>query len=415
MKKRRKEILFGLAVVLLCGLLVLFLGTRGKQRQGTGAKPRTVIEYTEEYEIFALYPHFGVAAADEELEAYVAAQCDAFRSDEHAGSGRSELHMEYRLYEPCLGVVSVEMTVFTRVAGVEATTNAAFCYAMPEGERLGLHNLFAADRAEQLLVWCGGEEMAFLLRPDRLLLWRGGKLVKEFAKSEYEDDLLYPPKTQGHSGGTQAFVSVLPATCTVEEEKPMIALTFDDGPNPKYTMQILETLERYGAAATFFEIGSLVEAYPEVSRQIVAQGCEIGNHSYSHRQLTSLSAAEIEEQTRKTQQAIKNAVGYEPTLTRPTYGDINNTVKNCIDMPLILWSIDTLDWKSKDAQAVAEHILSNVKEGDIILMHDVYPSTVEAVELVVGELQQRGFQLVTVSTLLEEALDAGEQQVFRHK
>ncbi len=123
----------------------------------------------------------------------------------------------------------------------------------------------------------------------------------------------------------------------------------------------------------FFEIGSLVEAYPEVSRQIVAQGCEIGNHSYSHRQLTSLSAAEIEEQTRKTQQAIKNAVGYEPTLTRPTYGDINNTVKNCIDMPLILWSIDTLDWKSKDAQAVAEHILSNVKEGDIILMHDVYP------------------------------------------
>ena len=137
MKKRRKEILFGLTVVLLCGLLVLFLGTRGKQRQGTGAKPRTVIEYTEEYEIFALYPHFGVAAADEELEAYVAAQCDAFRSDEHAGSGRSELHMEYRLYEPCLGVVSVEMTVFTRVAGMEATTSAAFCYAMPKGERLG--------------------------------------------------------------------------------------------------------------------------------------------------------------------------------------------------------------------------------------------------------------------------------------
>ena len=240
-------------------------------------------------------------------------------------------------------------------------------------------------------------------------------MVKEIPRIEYENDLLHPPASGKQDSGAEVFISVRPVALPVKEEKPMIALTFDDGPNPKYTMQILDTLEKYGAAATFFEVGSLVEAYPEVSRRIVAIGCEIGNHSYSHRQLAGLSAAEIEEQTRKTQQAVKNAVGYEPTLVRPTYGDINRTVKNSINMPLILWSIDTLDWKSKDSDAVARHILKNVKDGDIILMHDVYASTAKAVELVVGELQKRGFQLVTVSTLLGDELNSGERQVFRHK
>lgn len=415
MKTRRREILFGLAAVLLCGLLVLLLGIRNKERPNTGAKPRTVIEYTESYEIFALYPHFGVEEIDAQLEDFVEKQCRDFRSGKHGGTVRSELHMEYRLHEPCLGVVSVEMVVFTRENGIQSTVSAAFCYTLPEGTRLGLSDLFIAERAAQLRIWCGGEEMAFLLRPDKLLLWRDGKLVKEIPRIEYENDLLHPPASGKQDSGAEVFISVRPVALPVKEEKPMIALTFDDGPNPKYTMQILDTLEKYGAAATFFEVGSLVEAYPEVSRRIVAIGCEIGNHSYSHRQLTGLSAAEIEEQTRKTQQAVKNAVGYEPTLVRPTYGDINGTVKNSINMPLILWSIDTLDWKSKDSDAVARHILKNVKDGDIILMHDVYASTAKAVELVVGELQKRGFQLVTVSTLLGDELNSGERQVFRHK
>lgn len=187
----------------------------------------------------------------------------------------------------------------------------------------------------------------------------------------------------------------------VDSNKPMIALTFDDGPNKKTTIPILETLKEYDGVGTFFILGNRVSSNVDILEMMIEQGNEIGNHSYSHKELTKLSYEGLREQITNTQDAVLGSTGIEPKLMRPTYGSYNDNLKSSVDMPLILWSIDTLDWKSRNAKKVTDHVLANVKDGDIILMHDIYDSTAEAVKSLVPVLIDKGYQLVTVSELFE--------------
>lgn len=179
----------------------------------------------------------------------------------------------------------------------------------------------------------------------------------------------------------------------------MLALTFDDGPHSTYTNSILNTLEAYGAKATFFVLGSQAAANPAPIRRAAEIGCEIGSHTYSHPNLSASSAAVISREITNTNQAVSSILGKKPTLLRPPYGNFNQTVRSYAGVPLILWNVDTLDWKSRDAMKVSAHILSHAQDGNIILMHDIYPSTAEAVRMAVPELVRRGFKLVTVSEL----------------
>jgi len=197
----------------------------------------------------------------------------------------------------------------------------------------------------------------------------------------------------------------------IDPNKPMIALTFDDGPNKKTTTPILDILKEYDSVATFFILGNRVSNNEELLKRMLEEGNEIGNHSYNHKELTKLSSEELREQIIDTQDAIIESTGFEPKLVRPTYGSYNDKLKSEIDMPLILWSIDTLDWKSRDANKVADYVLANVKDGDIILMHDIHDSTAEATQILVPKLIDMGFQLVTVSELYEskgESLESGK-------
>lgn len=187
----------------------------------------------------------------------------------------------------------------------------------------------------------------------------------------------------------------------IDPNKPMIALTFDDGPNKKTTLPILDTLKEYDSVATFFILGNRVSSNVDILERILEDGSEIGNHSYNHKELTKLSLDQLKGQIKDTQNAVIEAVDLEPKLMRPTYGSYNNSLKQNIDMPLILWSIDTLDWQSRNAKKVTDHVMANVKDGDIILMHDIYDSTAAAVKSLVPKLIDKGYQLVTVSELYE--------------
>ena len=201
----------------------------------------------------------------------------------------------------------------------------------------------------------------------------------------------------------------------VDPNKPMVALTFDDGPYSRATVQILNTLKKHDCVATFFILGNRIPNHKNIVKRIADEGHEIGNHSYNHKQLTTLNSKELKDQINRTQKAVLEVVGSEPKVLRPTYGSYNNKLRSAIDMPMILWSIDPQDWKVKDAKKIKEHILSRVKDGDIVLMHDIFESTAGAVELLVPELLDRGFQLVTISELYElkgEALQVGN--VYRH-
>ncbi len=195
----------------------------------------------------------------------------------------------------------------------------------------------------------------------------------------------------------------IPESTIIDPNRPLVALTFDDGPAP-YTLPILELLNTYGARATFFIVGNRIEYREDIIRAIYDQGSEIGNHSWDHAKLVKMKEDAVCDNLQKTNDAVELITGCAPTLMRPPYGGIDADIINaCIDldMPIITWSIDTRDWKDRDAQKVYDAVMEQVTDGSIILMHDLYESTAEAMKTVIPALIEQGYQLVTVSELLE--------------
>jgi peptidoglycan/xylan/chitin deacetylase (PgdA/CDA1 family) len=185
-----------------------------------------------------------------------------------------------------------------------------------------------------------------------------------------------------------------------DASKPMVALTFDDGPYSPVTDRILNKLEENGGHATFFVVGNRVSTYAASAKRAVSLGCQIGNHSYDHaHSLTKLTSVQIQKTTHDTDIAVAYYVGVSPALVRPVGGANNETVSAAVGKPMINWSIDTLDWKSKNAASVQSKVLDHVQDGDIVLMHDLYKSTADACDVIIPELVKRGYQLVTVSEL----------------
>lgn len=179
-----------------------------------------------------------------------------------------------------------------------------------------------------------------------------------------------------------------------------VALTFDDGPEANNTPFILDILKSHNAHATFFVLGTRVTYYPSILKRMIDEGNEIGNHTWSHQQLTLLSTAQIQEEVNKTQDAVYAAVGSTPTVMRPPYGAYNSTVQATVGMPLVLWSVDTRDWETLNTQATIDAVMKDAKRNSIILMHDIHKTSADAVPQVVEGLQSKGFKLVTVSNLI---------------
>jgi peptidoglycan/xylan/chitin deacetylase (PgdA/CDA1 family) len=203
----------------------------------------------------------------------------------------------------------------------------------------------------------------------------------------------------------------------IDPNKPMIALTYDDGPS-KYTNELLELLKENNSAATFFVLGSQVNKFEDTIIQMIEDGNQIGNHSYDHQRLTTLNDEELYNQINKTDNLIYEAALYKPFVMRPPYGSTSEALIEKLQKPIIKWSIDTRDWESRNADAITDIVLEKVNDGDIILMHDLYESSLEASKTVIPELIKRGYQLVTVSELSEYkeiSLKAGKSYCNMYK
>ena len=191
----------------------------------------------------------------------------------------------------------------------------------------------------------------------------------------------------------------------IDPNRPMVALTYDDGPGGSSETKILDCLEQNGAVATFFYVGTRAAGNPNQIKRAKTIGCEIGNHSWNHTQLTKLSAEEAKEQISKTNDAITVACGSAPSVFRPCYGATDDTINSLAQMPVIMWSIDTLDWKTKDAQKTFDCVKNKADQGKldgkIILMHSIHEPTAEATEMLVPWLKENGYQMVTVSELIK--------------
>lgn len=189
-------------------------------------------------------------------------------------------------------------------------------------------------------------------------------------------------------------------SASVNDGGPIIALTFDDGPYAQVTSEILDVLEQYGVKATFFVLGSRVKGWEETLRRMETLGCEIGNHTWSHTDLTTLSAAQCVLEIEKTNEELKRALGHGAAVVRPPFGFYNSTVRKVVPYPLVLWTIDTGDWHKQDPAALAQKVVEQAKEGCVILMHDQQTTTAEAMRAIIPKLIAEGFRFVTVSEMI---------------
>ena len=196
----------------------------------------------------------------------------------------------------------------------------------------------------------------------------------------------------------------------IDPSKPMVAVTYDDGPGGNAETRILECLKKHGAVATFFYLGNRVYGSPQNVKTAYEIGCELGNHTWNHPVLTSLKPEELTRQFNDTNAVIKDVAGVYPTLFRPSYGETNDAINKMSDLPVVMWTVDTLDWKYRDGQKIFDAVRSASNlDGKIILMHSIYESTADATDKIIPWLKENGYQTVTVSELIKYKTGADPQ------
>ena len=212
--------------------------------------------------------------------------------------------------------------------------------------------------------------------------------IETYLKEEYKmDDIVIPVLTPTKRNLNKY------------KNKKLIALTFDDGPsnNTKY---FIKELQKRDALVTFFVVGNRVKKYEDVLKEAYLMGNQIGSHTYSHKNLLYLNEEEITKEIEKTNEAIYNVIGTKPTIIRVPYGNINKKIRSISNMNHILWNVDTLDWKYKNSNRVYKEIIKHAEDGNIILLHDIFKTSVNGVLKVIDELKKQGYEFVTIDEMV---------------
>ena len=316
-------------------------------------------------------------------------------------------------------------------------TSLGKIFLTEDGKDFDLSKLFKdASKAKELLL----SQIKSTLEDKKLDQAKIDQVIKSFTDQEltswsfdYKDSqiILYP----ANPGETleeialpiSSFFDVLESSYLLEKEaelyqayfvqknKKVVALTFDDGPNPATTNQALDTLSKYGIKATFFVLGKNVSGNEEILKRMKADGHVIGNHSWSHPVLSKLSLDEAKKQITDTEDALTKVLGSSSKLMRPPYGAITDDIRNSLDLSFIMWDVDSLDWKNKNEAAILTEIQREVKNGSIILMHDIHAETVNALPKVIDYLKGQGYDFVTIPDLLDTRLKAHQLYYDRNQ
>ena len=309
-------------------------------------------------------------------------------------------------------------------------TNLAKVHLTEDGKPFTLDQLFSdASKAKEQLI----KEMTAFLEGKKLEQEKVNQLVKSFSDQDlsawnfdYKDSqiILYPSQTVENLDEialpVSSFFEVIQSSYLLDKDaelykayyekknRKVVALTFDDGPNPTTTNQALDTLSKYGIKATFFVLGKNVSGNEEILKRMKADGHVIGNHSWSHPVLSKLSLDEAKKQITDTEDALAKVLGSSSKLMRPPYGAITDDIRNSLNLSFIMWDVDSLDWKSKNETAILTEVQRQVKNGSIILMHDIHAETVHALPKVIDYLKEQGYEFVTVPEMLHSRLKSHE-------
>lgn len=219
--------------------------------------------------------------------------------------------------------------------------------------------------------------------------------------AEFQDSV----QTMENAGMGQSAAVQVSENSSIRAEKTItakVALTFDDGPHPVYTLQLLDGLNERGVHATFFVVGKNILGNEALLKRMETEGHLIGNHTYSHVKLSELDIARACAEVEKTNALICEVTGKEPEFIRPPFGEWKKAMECSFEMIPVLWDVDPLDWTTKNTALVVERVLKDTKPGNIILLHDYYQSSVDAALEIVDTLTQRGYEFVTVDELILE-------------
>ena len=315
---------------------------------------------------------------------------------------------------------------------VEETEKTSFgkVYLTEDGKLFTLDQLFSdSSKAKEILL----KELTSFLKDKKLEQGKIDQLVKSFSDQDlsawnfdYKDSqiILYPSQAVENIDEialpVSSFFDVVQSSYLLDKDaelykayyekknQKVVALTFDDGPNPATTNQALDTLSKYGIKATFFVLGKNVSGNEEILKRMKADGHVIGNHSWSHPVLSKLSLDEAKKQITDTEDALTKVLGSSSKLMRPPYGAITDDIRNSLDLSFIMWDVDSLDWKSKNEASILTEIQRQVRNGSIILMHDIHAETVNALPKIIDYLKEQGYHFVTVPEMLSSRLKAHE-------
>ncbi|HBI1662774.1 TPA: polysaccharide deacetylase family protein [Enterococcus faecalis] len=237
-----------------------------------------------------------------------------------------------------------------------------------------------------------------------------GNLIVSFTNIQYEESRYSVDKVKHSSDKEESSKKLkkdIEQKKQVEqtESKKSVALSFDDGPNPGTTKQLLEILKEKQVHATFFVLGENANKFPEIVKQAKKEGHEIGSHTFDHQNLTQLSTDEVKTEISKTDEVLEKIIGEKAEFLRPPYGSITELVARLTNRPIIDWSVDSEDWIIRNSEQIFQKIIGAIYDGSILLFHDIYPETVSVIPRIIDYLHEQGYQIETVGELLNHPKD----------
>ncbi|MGX8834465.1 polysaccharide deacetylase family protein [Amedibacillus sp. YH-ame6] len=417
-----------LCFTLLLGCFSNTIKTNRNQKQEIGENIQQ-LKYEEKYLESIQYPKTDITKLDKKIQACIETYRKSFHKQvkNFKEDRKAEFNVSYESYVKANRYVSIKFMIFESIYQNHEYIET-IVFDQQKDEFLHLYDIYNEDKMQALSAMaksyfeerfpqeCDNDVFrshisaiednfdTFVLKKDRIVFYfEEGKLFENSATFEvgYQDiDDAVDLKNETVPTFVPYPDILNEPVKVINPNKPMVALTFDDGPTRRYTTAILDALKENNASATFFILGSRANNAPDVLQRMVLEGNEIGNHTYSHKQLTTLSKEKIEEEIEVTQETIYEITHLYPVLIRPPYGSKNDTVISCAhDKRVVAWTLDTRDWASKNAKTIVDNVMNTVKDGDVILMHDLYASSAQAATIVIPKLKEAGYQLVTVSEL----------------
>lgn len=388
----------------------------------------TVFENNHNMKISINYPESGINKLDKQIKNYVDTIYQGFKEEYenvYTLEQISELNIDYKYNVVDNRYINIVLYTFINASKLDHPINEVktFVYDKQKNKLITIYDLIDNDKIEELLSTLkinivkkykgclllemlsskinSNEDYMFILDDNKIVFYFNPYIITSgnCGIIDIEVDLNKLNISIVTNKEIKTYENVLKKDKKeLSSNKKTVAITFDDGPS-KYTTKIIDLLNENNSNATFFVLGNKVKDYSDIIIKNIESGNEIGNHSYNHKWLTSLSIEELNFQITKTNDLIKEISGYECNLFRPTYGSINKKIKENIDMNIVLWTVDSNDWKIKNSKTIANNVLNNVKDKDIILFHDTYERTYKALQIIIPKLIEDGYQIVTVSEL----------------